>query len=180
VTAGSQVTVSGLAFARAGTPLTITSNAIGSSRLVNGVPAVRTPAFVEGTYRTTVVIPPATQPGTYTIVLSANGRQVASTSIQVTARGGAPAGRPTGRPACAGISFTVMHNDRSGGVALPQGGYTVSSPNLDCSTASADFTMFLDKYNGAIPGWTGSSSAAGRGTFTQRGTGKQFTVTHTR
>ena len=66
------------------------------------------------------------------------------------------------------------------GVALPQGGYTVSSPNLDCSTASADFTTFLDKYNGAIPGWTATSSVAGRGTFTQRGTGKQFTVTHTR
>jgi hypothetical protein len=87
VTPGSQLTISGLAFARAGTPLTIMSNAISSSRLLNGVPAVTTPAFVEGTYRTTVVIPPAIKPGTYAIILRANGNQVASTSITVTARG---------------------------------------------------------------------------------------------
>jgi hypothetical protein len=180
VTPGSRLTISGLAFARAGTPLTITSDAIASSRMVNGVPAVQTPAFVEGTYRATVVVPPATRPGTYSIVLSANGKTVATTTIKVVARGGVPAGRPTGRLACAGIGFTVLHNDRSGGAALPAGAYRVTSSNLDCGTASADFTLFLDKYNGAIPGWSATSPAAGRATFTQRGTGKQFTVTHTR
>jgi hypothetical protein len=180
VTPGSQVTISGLAFARAGTPLTIMSNAISSSRLVNGVPAVTTPAFVEGTYRTTVVIPPAIKPGTYAIILRANGKQVASTSITVTARGGTSGTRPSGRPACAGIGFTVLHNDQSGGVKLPAGAYRITSSNLDCSVASVDFTTFLNKYNGAIPGWTGSTSGAGQGTYTQRGTGKTFTVRHTR
>jgi hypothetical protein len=180
VTPGSQVTISGLAFARAGTPLTIMSNAISSSRLVNGVPAVTTPAFVEGTYRTTVVIPPAIKPGSYAIILRANGKQVASTSITVTARGGTSGNRPSGRAACAGIGFTVLHNDQSGGVKLPAGAYRITSSNLDCSVASVDFTTFLNKYNGAIPGWTGSSSGAGNGTYTQRGTGKSFTVSHTR
>jgi hypothetical protein len=177
---GSRVTVSGLANARAGTPLTILSNAISSSRLVGGVPAIRTPAFVEGTYRATFVVPPATKPGTYAITLRANGKRVASTSIAVTARSGGSPTRPSTRTGCSGIGFTVLHNDQSGGVKLPAGGYTVASPNLDCSTASADFTTFLNKYNGAIPGWTGASAKAGRGTFTQRGTGKKFTVTHTR
>ena len=180
VSAGSKVTISGLANARAGTPLTIISDALSSSRLVNGVPAVRTPAFVEGTYRAVVVVPPATRPGTYAIVLRANGKKVASTSITVTARSGGGGGQPSHRRACAGIGFTVLHNDQSGGVRLPAGGYRVTSPNLDCSTASADFTTFLDRYNGAIPGWTGSASGAGRGTFTQRATGRRFTVTHTR
>ena len=176
VRGGSKVTISGLANARAGTPLTITSNALSSSRLVDGVPAVQTPTFVEGTYRTTVVVPPATKPGTYAIVLRAHGQKVASTSINVTAGGG----RPTSRLACAGIRFTVLHNDRSGGVTLPAGAYDVTSPNLDCGTASANFTTFLNKYNGSIPGWTASASGAGHATFTQRGTGRRFTVAHTR
>ena len=180
VAAGSKVTISGLANARAGTPLTIISDALSSSRLVDGVPAVRTSTFVEGTYRAVVVVPPATRPGTYAIVLRASGRKVASTSIMVTARSRGGGGRPGNRRACAGIGFTVLHNDQSGGVRLPAGGYRVTSPNLDCSTASADFTTFLDRYNGAIPGWTASASGAGRGTFTQRATGRRFTVTYGR
>ena len=59
---------------------------------------------------------------------------------------------------CKGISFTVLHNDTSGGVTLPAGKYTVSSPNLGCKTASSYFTRFLDHYNKAIPGWTGKST----------------------
>jgi len=52
---------------------------------------------------------------------------------------------------CNGISFSVLHNDSSGGVILPNGKYTVSSPNLDCKAASNSFTTFLNKYNHAIP-----------------------------
>jgi hypothetical protein len=178
VTPGSRVTISGLAMARAGTPLTIMSKAISSSRLVGGVPAVRTPAFVEGTYRTSVLIPPATTPGSYSIVLRANGRPVASTSIDVAANGSGA--RRSGRPACAGIGFSVLHDDRSGGVSLPAGAYRVTSSSLDCSTASADFTRFLDRDNGAIPGWSAATTGAGHGTFTQRGTGASFTVSRTR
>ncbi|MFL5861715.1 MAG: hypothetical protein ACJ780_13175 [Solirubrobacteraceae bacterium] len=46
----------------------------------------------------------------------------------------------------------MLHNDQSGGVVLPGGSYTVSSPNLGCQTASNYFTTFLNRYNKAIPG----------------------------
>jgi hypothetical protein len=77
---------------------------------------------------------------------------------------------------CKGISFTVLHNDTSGGVTLPAGKYTVSSPNLGCKPASNLFTKFLDKYNHAIPGWKGKQIAKGWGTYTKNGSKTQFTV----
>jgi uncharacterized protein DUF4232 len=77
---------------------------------------------------------------------------------------------------CKGISFTVLHNDTSGGVTLPQGKYTVSSPNLGCKTASNYFTTFLDKYSHAIPGWTGKQIAKGWGTYTKNKSSTRFTV----
>jgi hypothetical protein len=180
VTPGSKVTIAGLAYARAGKPITISSDAIGSTRTVNGLPSVQTPAFVEGTYRTTVLVPPATRPGTYPVVVRFGGRQVASTSLRVVARGTQPASRTTGQSSCAGIGFSVLHNDRTGGVALPAGSYRVTSRNLDCGTASADFTQFLDRYQNAIPGWVGTQQAPGQGTFTQRGTGLSFSVARAR
>jgi hypothetical protein len=83
----------------------------------------------------------------------------------------------TAAPAsCAGISFTVLHNDQSGGLVLPGGSYTVSSPNLACSTASKYFTTFLNKYNNAVPGWTGVEIAKGWGTYIKNGSSTQFTV----
>jgi len=83
----------------------------------------------------------------------------------------------TAAPAsCNGISFTVLHNDQSGGVILPGGSYTVSSPNLGCLTASNYFTTFLNKYNLAIPGWKGVETAKGWGTFIRNGSSTQFTV----
>jgi hypothetical protein len=77
---------------------------------------------------------------------------------------------------CKTISFSVLHNDQSGGVTLPKGTYAVSSPNLSCQAASSNFTTFLNKYNGAIPGWTGKQIAKGWGTYTKNGTKTQFTV----
>jgi hypothetical protein len=77
---------------------------------------------------------------------------------------------------CQGISFSVLHNDSSGGVTLPAGKYTVSSPNLGCQPASNYFTTFLNKYNHAIPGWTGKVIANGWGTYTKNGSRTQFTV----
>jgi len=77
---------------------------------------------------------------------------------------------------CAHISFTVLHNDQSGGLVLPAGSYTVSSPNLSCSTASNYFTTFLNKYNSAIPGWTGVEIAKGWGSYIKNGSSTQFTV----
>lgn len=83
---------------------------------------------------------------------------------------------PSANASCSGISFTVLHNDTSGGVTLPQGKYTVSSPNLGCKTASNYFTTFLDKYNHAIPGWTGKQVAKGWGTYTKNHSSTRFTV----
>jgi hypothetical protein len=77
---------------------------------------------------------------------------------------------------CKGISFTVLHNDQSGGVILPAGKYTVSSPNLGCKPASSYFTTFLNKYNHAIPGWKGKATARGWGTYTKNNSKTQFTV----
>ena len=77
---------------------------------------------------------------------------------------------------CNGIGFTVLHNDQSSGVILPAGSYTVSSPNLGCSTASSYFTTFLNKYNYAIPGWKGVETAKGWGTYIRNGSSTQFTV----
>lgn len=188
--AGSKLTISGLANVRAGIRLTIVSNAISSAKRVEGAPAIPTRTLSEGTYRAFVLIPPATQTGAYAILLRANGRQVASTSIRVTARGRASnrgnSGRGTshagtshkiiGNATCAGVGFTVLHNDRSGGVTFAAGAYRITSPNLDCSTASTDFTTFLDRDRGAVAGWTVTVAGAGQVTYTQRTTGRTFTV----
>jgi Protein of unknown function (DUF4232) len=93
----------------------------------------------------------------------------ASVALATTAAAAAPA-------SCNGISFTVLHNDQSGGVILPGGSYTVSSPNLGCLTASNNFTTFLNKYNNAIPGWSGVEIAKGWGTYIKNGSSTQFTV----
>jgi hypothetical protein len=81
-----------------------------------------------------------------------------------------------GHLACPSIGFTVMHNDRTGGLVLPAGRYRVWSPNLSCKTASADFTTFLNHYQGTIPGWTTKQYGRGYGVFTQTRTGDSFAV----
>jgi hypothetical protein len=77
---------------------------------------------------------------------------------------------------CKGISFTVLHNDHSGGVALPAGQYNITSPNLSCSAASNYFKTFLDKYNGKIPGWTGKQFKPGYGKYSKNKSKLNFTV----
>ena len=77
---------------------------------------------------------------------------------------------------CQGIGFTVLHNDRSGGLVLPAGPYKVSSPDFSCKTASSYFTTFLNKYQGPIPGWTGTQLGYGYGTYTNDATKQYFTV----
>jgi hypothetical protein len=176
---GAKLTISGVADARAGLNLTITSDAISSARDVKGVPAVQTPALVEGIYHTTVRVPPATEPGVYSVGLSFNGREVASTRLRVVAANSSTGG-PTRLNRCAGIGFTVLHNDRAGSAYLPAGAYTVSSSNMDCGTASADFTSFLAGAGKSIAGWNTTSPAAGRATFGQRNSGLSFSVAKNR
>src|ERR1700759_5872013 len=106
-------------------------------------------------------------------------RVLTSGAAAVAVLAAAVAGAPpaTAAPAsCNGIGFTVLHNDQSGGVILPGGSYTVSSPNLGCQTASSYFTTFLNKYKTAIPGWTGVETAKGWGTYIKNGSSTQFTV----
>jgi hypothetical protein len=74
------------------------------------------------------------------------------------------------------ITFTVLHNDRSGGVTLPAGGYRISSSSLNCVTASNFFRTFLAKYNNAIPGWRTTVLGRGNGTYRHNSTGHSFTV----
>ncbi len=177
---GAKLTISGLAYARAGLNLTIMSNAIMSSSTVSGVPAVQTPALVEGIYQTTVRVPPATEPGVYWVYLRFNNKQVAAIRTLRVVAASASAGGSTRLDRCAAIGFTVLHNDRAGSAYLPAGGYTVSSSNMDCGTASADFTSFLAGAGRPIAGWNTTSPAAGRATFTQRSSGLTFSVAKTR
>jgi hypothetical protein len=51
---------------------------------------------------------------------------------------------------------------------------------MDCGTASADLTSFLARAGKTIPGWTTTSPAAGRATFTQRNSSLSFTVAKAR
>jgi hypothetical protein len=172
---GQYLNVSGLANARAGLPLTIMSNAISSSRSVNGVPAITTPALVEGIYKARVRVPPALKPGVYSVKLRFNNRQVASVNnLRVIAKSSKHGGA-TGK-GCAGIGFTVLNNDHAGVAYLPAGAYNVSSRSFSCASASQKFTAFLALAGKPMSGWKSSSSGTGRGTFTQKSNGQSFSV----
>jgi hypothetical protein len=177
---GQTLTISGLAYARAGKNLTIVSNAIASGRSLDGVPAVQTPALVEGVYQTTVRVSSTAKPGVYPVLLRFGNRQVASADTLRVVSPSSPGGRSVQTKGCAGIGFRVLHNDRAGSAFLPAGGYTVSSPNMACGSASADFAGFLAGAGRTTPGWTSSSAAAGRATFTQPSSGLSFSVTKQR
>jgi hypothetical protein len=106
--------------------------------------------------------------------LAASGVAVAAIAVPVALTTSATAATPAA--SCQGISFTVLHNDQSGGVTLPAGKYNVTSPNLGCKPASNYFTTFLNKYNHDIPGWSGKAIAKGWGTYTNNSGTAQFTV----
>src|SRR3984957_7186582 len=105
--------------------------------------------------------------------LGAGGIAAAALAVAFTVATSATAATPA---PCTGISFSVLHNDQSGGVILPAGKYTVSSPNLACKPASNYFATFLNKYNNGIPGWTGKAISNGWGTYTKNDSTTQFTV----
>ena len=176
---GARLTISGLAYARAGLNVTITSDAISSARELNGVPAVQTPALAEGIYHTAVRVAPATEPGVYSVALRFDNRQVGSAKLRVVAAN-SNAGGSTRLDQCSGIGFTVLHNDRVGGAQLPGGAYTVSSSNMDCGSASADFASLLAGGGKSPAGWITSSPVAGRATFSPRDSGLSFTVSKSR
>jgi hypothetical protein len=173
---GQKITISGLAYARAGENLTIMSQAISSSRTVAGMPAVQTPALVEGIYHTTVRVPAGTNPGVYPVILRFGNRQVASINNLRVVDAGARSAKAASLTACSGVSFVVLHNDRAGNAYLPAGSYTVSSGNMDCGSASADLTSALAGAGKQIPGWSAASLGAGRAAFTQINSGLSYSV----
>jgi hypothetical protein len=173
---GQKITISGLAYARAGKNLTIMSPAISSSRAVAGMPAVQTPALVEGIYHTTVRVPASAKPGVYPVILRFGNRQVASINGLRVIGAGARTGKVARATGCDAISFTVLNNDHAGDAYMPAGRYSISSRNMDCGSASADFTSFLAGAGKQIPGWNATSAGAGRATFTQRNSGLSFGV----
>ena len=82
------------------------SPAISSSRAVAGMPAVQTPALVEGIYQTTVRVPASAKPGVYPVILRFGNRQVASINGLRVIGAGARTGRVARATGCDGISFT--------------------------------------------------------------------------
>jgi hypothetical protein len=106
----------------------------------------------------------------------AAGGVAAALAVTVVVATSVATAAPSAQASCTSISFSVLHNDQSAGVILPAGKYAISSPNLDCKTASSYFTTFLNKYNYAIPGWTGKAIAKGWGTYTNNSGTARFTV----
>ena len=126
-------------------------------------------------FHTTVRVSPAAEPGTYSIALRFGSRQVASINNLTVVSARSRTGKWASTKPCDGISFRVLHNDHAGKVSTPAGAYTISSRNMDCGTASADFASFLAAPGKSIPGWV-ASSPAGRGTFTQSNSGLSFSI----
>lgn len=87
----------------------------------------------------------------------------------------APASSAATKASC-NSTFSVLHNDKSGGVTLPKGTYRVTSPNMSCTLVGATFKTFLAKYNGKIPGWSVTPFGTGHGKYRQNSTGLNFTV----
>ena len=71
-------------------------------------------------------------------------------------------------------TFTVLHNDRVGTLAIPAGPYTLNPTGLSCANASRLLSRFLSDFDGVLPGgW--STAATGLG-FANAATGASFTL----
>jgi hypothetical protein len=81
---------------------------------------------------------------------------VLAASIVLCAAGGAQAAT-----ACPG-TFTVLHNDRVGTMAVPAGAYAVRTTRVSCASASQLIDRFLDDFDGVLPGgWSPAASGVG-------------------
>jgi hypothetical protein len=73
-------------------------------------------------------------------------------------------------------SFRVLHNDRIGTLSLPAGPYQIRVQGLTCGRAANLFPVFLNDYDGRLPGgWTVGVRGSGRGVF--RNGAASFSVT---
>ncbi|HEY4277560.1 MAG TPA: hypothetical protein VGM91_05030 [Conexibacter sp.] len=103
-----------------------------------------------------------------------------SSSFAFTLTTPAPPAPPTpGSPTTCPGTFSVLHNDRIGNVAFPQGQYQLKTVlGINCTAAATQFAQFLDAPNGVPAPWTltGSSSLA---SFQDNMGGFQFTAAKT-
>jgi hypothetical protein len=75
--------------------------------------------------------------------------------------------------ACPG-TFTVLHRDRVGTMAVPAGAYSVRATGVSCGGASALIGRFLADFDGVLPGgWTTAASGVG---FTNPSTGASIAL----
>ena len=71
-------------------------------------------------------------------------------------------------------TFTVLHNDRVGSMAIAAGAYAITPDGLSCSQASRLLSRFLSDFDGVLPGgWTTAGSGLG---FENVVTGASFTL----
>ena len=71
-------------------------------------------------------------------------------SFTVT-RGGTPPTPPTPPTGRCSNTFSVLHNDRIGSLALRKGEYYLNVRNLGCLQAASLFAEFLDDWDGILP-----------------------------
>jgi hypothetical protein len=83
------------------------------------------------------------------------------------------AGEAQAATSCPG-TFTVLHNDRVGTMAVPGGAYAVRTNGVSCANASQLIGRFLDDFDGVLPGgWTTAASGVG---FVNGSTGSSITM----
>jgi hypothetical protein len=59
-------------------------------------------------------------------------------------------------------TFTVLHNDRVGQMAVPRGAYAVRATGVSCKNAAKLIARFLDDFDGVLPGrWTTAANGVG-------------------
>jgi hypothetical protein len=64
-------------------------------------------------------------------------------------------------PTCPG-TFTVLHDDSVGQMAVPRGAYSVRATGVSCAGAAKLVDRFLDDFDGVLPGgWTTAASGVG-------------------
>jgi hypothetical protein len=71
-------------------------------------------------------------------------------------------------------TFTVLHNDRVGQMAVPRGAYAVRTTGVSCASASTSLGRFLDDFDGVLPGgWTTAATGIG---FVNAGSGASIVL----
>lgn len=109
--------------------------------------------------------------GTRPHTLAAAAALLATIVVGALALAGAGSAQAATR--CPG-TFTVLHNDRVGRMAVPSGAYAVRTSGVSCANASTLVGRFLDDFDGILPGgWAPASRGIG---FSQRGTNASITL----